>query len=239
MKEAIITLIAAFLLFTITKCSSEYQFVWTVTNPSPHFVSFCFYNTPAEGIYNLIFEVFKIAPDFKDIPFQGGMCERIEPTADQYLTLEPGESFRTSVNVGSHYHISEPGTYEINMNGFVSQSVQSKIRHGYIDPGDVILSTRLELLKAPVKLDNLKDFNRRMIYHSFARKGHIPFSNPLVFTMTPNTTLFESFLKYNLKEEDDEIFGKGGIGVEIKGKSTSERKRSFRGNNGEQTEKDL
>jgi len=136
----------------------------------------------------------------REIPYRGIMADRGPPTADHYLTLAPSESFRTSVNINNVFNISEPGTYEINSGGLLARRAEGMKRRGDLEPGSVLLSSKLELLRTPVKLDSWESFKSWRRIFPFAHKGELPFANSLTIIITSNTTLSECFLTYNSED---------------------------------------
>jgi len=182
------------LLLTITR-ASEHQFVWAVTNTHSHPTSFCVYNTPAEGIRGRILEVRRTDPNPKEIEYRGIMVKRAPPTAENYLTLAPGESFRTSVNINDAYDISEPGTYEIKSKGLLPD-LQEAVKEGKYMPGSVFLSTKLELVQTPVELDDVKNFKKSKETVESAKAGSLLYSDPIEVKITSSTKLSKSFVTY-------------------------------------------
>jgi|GEM_PF-857113 len=72
------------------------------------------WRTPLEGLWGNDFEVTR---DGTDIPYQGPMKKRADPTADNYVMLSPGGSVNGTVDLSKAYDMSKPGKYRIVFRG--------------------------------------------------------------------------------------------------------------------------
>lgn len=83
---------------------------FTLTNRGDRPVSVLKWHTPLEGIRN---DIFRIVKDGEPVPYVGPMVKRAQPTAEDYVTLAPGETASATVDLGAVYAFPEPGRYEV------------------------------------------------------------------------------------------------------------------------------
>ena len=83
---------------------------FTLTNRGSQPVSVLKWHTPLEGIRN---DIFQILHEGKPVPYVGPMVKRGQPTAEDFVTLAPGETVSAVVDLGAVYAFPEPGQYEV------------------------------------------------------------------------------------------------------------------------------
>lgn len=99
----------------ISLSADTYEIICTVTNTSEAEQKFCKFYTPFEGINGDIFTIKK--GWFGSVDYKGVMKKRTAPTEDDYISLAPGESKTTTVNLKKAYDFSSSGTYKIQFCG--------------------------------------------------------------------------------------------------------------------------
>lgn len=72
------------------------------------------WNTPLEGWKGTIFTV---NHNGTEIPYQGPMLKRGDPSREDYVEIPAGESTSNTVNLADVYEIGQPGTYEVKVTG--------------------------------------------------------------------------------------------------------------------------
>ncbi|GHG94736.1 hypothetical protein [Comamonas sp. JC664] len=90
------------------------ELVFTLSNPTDKRVRVLTWHTPLEGVLNKIFDVSR---DNVEVEYNGPMADRALPSADSYITLEPGASAEERVDVAFSYDLRAPGTYRIAFRG--------------------------------------------------------------------------------------------------------------------------
>lgn len=83
---------------------------FTLTNRGDRPVSVLKWHTPLEGIQN---DIFDIVREGKPVPHVGRLVKRGQPTAEDFVTLGPGETASAVVDLGEAYAFPEPGRYEV------------------------------------------------------------------------------------------------------------------------------
>jgi peptidyl-Lys metalloendopeptidase len=83
---------------------------FTLTNRGDQPVSVLKWHTPLEGIQN---DIFDIVHEGKPVPYVGRLVKRGQPTAEDFVTLGPGETASAVVDLGEAYAFPEPGRYEV------------------------------------------------------------------------------------------------------------------------------
>lgn len=71
--------------------------------------------TPLEGLAG---EIFRVTREGEQIPYQGILAKRGEPTGEDYRAMDPGETLWAVVDLSTGYDLSEPGRYQVE---FTSQ----------------------------------------------------------------------------------------------------------------------
>ena len=70
--------------------------------------------TPLEGIAG---EIFQVTRDGQELPYQGMLAKRGDPSLDEYITVEAGEVASAVVDLGLGYDLSMPGSYQVQLKG--------------------------------------------------------------------------------------------------------------------------
>lgn len=83
---------------------------FTLTNRGNRPVSVLKWHTPLEGIRN---DIFRITHEGEMVPYVGPLIKRGQPTAEDFVTLGPGETVSAVVDLGAVYAFPEPGRYEV------------------------------------------------------------------------------------------------------------------------------
>jgi peptidyl-Lys metalloendopeptidase len=66
--------------------------------------------TPLEGIAG---DIFRVTQDGEELPYQGMLAKRGDPTREEYITIEPGEAASAEVDLRTGYDLSVPGSYQV------------------------------------------------------------------------------------------------------------------------------
>lgn len=77
-----------------------------ITNPGRQRVMLLRWRTPLDGVTAALFAVTR---DGVNVPYAGRMAKRPEPTDADYVTLEPGASVTTDVDIAQLYALETPG----------------------------------------------------------------------------------------------------------------------------------
>ncbi|WP_245767184.1 protease [Stigmatella erecta] len=85
-----------------------------LSNPTSQTVYALKWHTPLEGLRNNFLEVSR---DGTEVPYQGPMVKRADPSAEAYAPLAPGASQEAQVDVAMAYDFTRPGTYRIAFRG--------------------------------------------------------------------------------------------------------------------------
>jgi len=72
------------------------------------------WNTPFEGWRGTLFT---ITSNGTEIPYQGPMFKRGDPSRDDYVEIPAGESVSASVDLAEVYEIRQPGLYDVKVTG--------------------------------------------------------------------------------------------------------------------------
>jgi peptidyl-Lys metalloendopeptidase len=73
------------------------------------------WHTPLEGLLANMLQVSRAGG--AELPYQGPMAKRGNPTAEDYRTLAPGASVEGEIDVGLAYETGAPGRYRIAFRG--------------------------------------------------------------------------------------------------------------------------
>ncbi|WP_225410871.1 protease [Stigmatella hybrida] len=92
-------------------------------NPTAQTVYALKWHTPLEGLRNNFLEVSR---DGTEVPYQGPMVKRADPSAEAYAPLAPGGSQEAQVDVSLAYDFTQPGTYRIAFRGTLMDLVTSQ-----------------------------------------------------------------------------------------------------------------
>ena len=72
------------------------------------------WNTPFEGWRGTLFT---LSHDGAEIPYQGPMVKRGDPSREEYVEIPAGESVSATVDLSEVYEIKKPGLYEATVTG--------------------------------------------------------------------------------------------------------------------------
>jgi hypothetical protein len=72
------------------------------------------WRTPLEGLWGNDFQVTR---DGTEVPYQGPMKKRGNPSAQSYVTIAPGASVDGKVELSLAYEMKQPGRYRIAFQG--------------------------------------------------------------------------------------------------------------------------
>jgi hypothetical protein len=79
-------------------------------NPTDHPLYVLTWYTPLEGIAG---EILSVVRGGTELPYEGLLAKRDDPTRDEYVTIEPGETVSEEVDLTEGYELSEPGAYQV------------------------------------------------------------------------------------------------------------------------------
>ena len=82
----------------------------TLANPGEHRVAILRWRTPLDGVTAPLFTVTR---DGVSVPYRGPMAKRPEPTGADYVTLEPGASVTSDVDLAKLHDLTTPGSYVV------------------------------------------------------------------------------------------------------------------------------
>ena len=85
----------------------------TVSNNSKRAAKVLKWFTPYEDVEEPLFSVMR---DGQAVAYTGALYKRPAPTAADYASLKPGQSFTRTVDLGAYYDLSESGNYSIQYN---------------------------------------------------------------------------------------------------------------------------
>jgi peptidyl-Lys metalloendopeptidase len=98
-----------------------------LTNRSAEPVWMLRWNTPWDGWRGTIFAV---SFQGRDLPYQGPMVKRGDPTAAEYMKFRAGESIIIGLDLSQVYDMSKPGEYTVRVDG----KLQDLIKDGTNPP---------------------------------------------------------------------------------------------------------
>jgi hypothetical protein len=96
------------------KAGQPVEVTFRLSNPTAQPLYVLNWHTPLEGLKNNILEVSLAGTE---LPYQGPMFKRGEPSADNYVTVAPGASVEGKIDASLAYDFSKPGTYRIAFRG--------------------------------------------------------------------------------------------------------------------------
>lgn len=82
----------------------------TIANPGEHRVAVLRWRTPLDGMSAPLFTVTR---DGTPVRYLGRMVKRAAPTDADYVTLEPGASVTSDVDLAKSYALDAPGSYVV------------------------------------------------------------------------------------------------------------------------------
>ena len=83
---------------------------FTLENGGTYQAHILTWSTPLEGILG---RIFRVTRDGIECQYRGPLVKRGAPTAEDYVTLQPGESISATVDLKLAYALNETGIYEI------------------------------------------------------------------------------------------------------------------------------
>jgi hypothetical protein len=86
------------------------EVLFRLSNPSARPLFVLKWQTPLEGLRGNLFTVTR---DGAEVPYQGPMLKRGDPSAQDYAQLAPGASVEARVNLGLTYDVAQPGRYRV------------------------------------------------------------------------------------------------------------------------------
>ena len=72
------------------------------------------WNTPLEGMSN---DIFRVERDGAEVPYEGPMMKRGNPSRSDYVLVAPGKSVSAEVDLARGYDVSRPGSYRVDFRG--------------------------------------------------------------------------------------------------------------------------
>jgi hypothetical protein len=79
-------------------------------NPTDRALYVLTWYTPLEAITG---EILSVTRGSAKVPYQGMLVKRGDPTRDEYIVIEPGETVSAEVDLRAGYDLSTPGTYRV------------------------------------------------------------------------------------------------------------------------------
>jgi hypothetical protein len=79
-------------------------------NPTAQPVFVLEWHTPFEG---LLANFLQVTRNGQEVPYEGPMMKRGDPSAEEYVALQPGASVEAKVEVSLAYDFKQPGHYRI------------------------------------------------------------------------------------------------------------------------------
>lgn len=79
-------------------------------NPTDRTLYLLTWYTPLEGIAG---EIFQVTRDGQALPYRGMLAKRGDPSRDEYVAIDPGETASAEVDLGIGYDLSAPGSYQV------------------------------------------------------------------------------------------------------------------------------
>jgi hypothetical protein len=92
------------------KVGEPVELRFQLRNPTASPVFVLEWHTPFEG---LLANFLRVTRNGQDVPYQGPMMKRGDPSAEEYVTLQPGASAEAQVEVSLAYDFQQPGHYRI------------------------------------------------------------------------------------------------------------------------------
>jgi hypothetical protein len=86
------------------------ELLFRLTNPSARTLHVLRWHSPLEGFFN---DFLTVTRDGTELPYQGPVMKRGDPSAEDYVTLAPGASVEARVDVSLAYDMKQPGRYRI------------------------------------------------------------------------------------------------------------------------------
>jgi peptidyl-Lys metalloendopeptidase len=83
-------------------------------NRSPVPLRVLTWNTPLEGMSN---DIFRVERDGAEVPYEGPMMKRGNPSPGDYVLVAPGKSVSAEVDLARGYDVSRRGSYRVDFRG--------------------------------------------------------------------------------------------------------------------------
>ena len=84
--------------------------LFALHNPTDRPLYVLTWYTPLEG---MVGEILRVTRDGVKLPYQGVLAKRGDPTRDEYVVIEPGETASAEVDLRAGYDLSTPGSYRV------------------------------------------------------------------------------------------------------------------------------
>jgi hypothetical protein len=92
------------------KVGEPVELRFQLTNPTAQTLYVLEWHTPLEGLLNNFLQVTR---DGTEIPYQGPMLKRGNPSAEEYTAIPAGKSVEATVEASLAYDFKQPGHYRI------------------------------------------------------------------------------------------------------------------------------
>jgi peptidyl-Lys metalloendopeptidase len=79
-------------------------------NPTDRLLYVLIWYTPLEGMAG---EIFQVTRNGQELPYQGMLAKRGDPSREEYVSIESGESTSAEVDLRMGYDLSTPGSYQV------------------------------------------------------------------------------------------------------------------------------
>jgi len=86
------------------------KILFTVTNKSADDLYLLTWYTPLEG---LLGKIFRVTRDGVEVPYEGPLVMRGDPTVEDYVLIKSGASISAEVDLATVYDLAEAGTYTV------------------------------------------------------------------------------------------------------------------------------
>ena len=120
---------------------------FTMRNPTDQAVRILKWQTPFDGIDA---NLFSVHVGGVEVDYTGRLIKRGQPTARDYLTLQPGESRSINLDLSAYYDFAKSGQYEIRYDEFLfnDRGTQKRVNTTptlmWVDGSDQFLGSRVE-----------------------------------------------------------------------------------------------
>lgn len=93
------------------KIGEPIKIMFTFENKSDQILYLLKWYTPFEGFNG---DLFRITLNGQVVRYEGRMVKRGEPDIDDYISIGPGKSVDTTVDLSMAYSLDKPGLYQVN-----------------------------------------------------------------------------------------------------------------------------
>ena len=94
----------------ITPAGGPVNLVFELHNASDRPLYVLTWYTPLEGMTG---ELLSVTQDGTQLPYEGALVKRGDPTRDEYVRIGPGETVSADVDLSRAYDLSTPGSYQV------------------------------------------------------------------------------------------------------------------------------